>query len=103
MGEKSGEGDHTGVVGSERRPGEAEFNSFVLAGEAEFFLKRFIAGDTSGKGDDFVARFFGGEEGFTDQGIDDGGLEGGANVGKLRLWVVELLELVKNGGLEAGE
>lgn len=103
MGEKSGEGDHAGVVGSERRRGETEFDSFVLAGEAECFLEGFIAGDASGKGDDLMARSFGGEESFTDQGIDDGGLEGGANVGKLRLWVVELLELVKNGGLEAGE
>ena len=45
----------------------------------------------------------GGFDCFFDEGINDRSLERSANVGKVGLGIVELLELIKNGGFEAGE
>lgn len=102
-GEEAGEGDHSGVVGGESRGRELEGEVVLFAGGAEGILQGPVAGNAAGDGDDFVTGVSGGAKGLFDEAVDDGGLEGGADVGELGPGVVEFLELVEDGGFEAGE
>ena len=101
--EESGEGDHAGVVGGERRRGGLHSYAHVLGGDGEGFLQGAVTGHSAGKGDQGVAGLAGGLDRFFNEGIDDSSLERCADVGEVCLGIVELLELIKDGGLEAGE
>tara|TARA_B110000037_G_scaffold223029_1_gene301413 strand:+ start:7546 stop:8493 length:948 start_codon:yes stop_codon:yes gene_type:complete len=102
-GEEGGEGDHSCVVGGEGGGSELDFHAGVFGGSGEGFLKGAIAGDSSGKSDEGVAIFFGGVDGFFDEGIDDGGLKGGANISEVGLGIFDFLELIEDSCFESGE
>ena len=75
----------------------------VFGGDGEGFLQGAVTGHSAGKGDQGVAVLAGGLDRFYNEGIDDSSLEGCADVGEVCPGIVELLKLIKDGGLEAGE
>ncbi|MFT6239686.1 MAG: hypothetical protein ACJAQT_001767 [Akkermansiaceae bacterium] len=83
--------------------GGLDFHARVFSGGGEGFLEGSVAGDAPGEGDEGVAVFLRGVDCFFDEGVEDGFLERGADVGEVGLGFFDLLELVEDGGFEAGE
>ena len=85
-----GVGDHQGVVGEEVGWGEEEFESGAFGLGAEGLAEGGIGADAAADGEDLVAGLAGGFEEFRGEDIDNGDLDGGAEVGEicLRGWAV---------------
>ena len=75
--------------------GPLDFHARVFSGGGEGFLEGSVAGDAPGEGDEGVAVFLRGVDCFFDEGVEDGFLERGADVGEVGLGFFDLLELVE--------
>ena len=76
-----GVGDHEGVVGEEVGGREEEFEAVLFGLGGEGLAEGGVGADPAAHGDGAAAGLPGGFEEFGGQHIDDGGLEGGAEVG----------------------
>ena len=70
-GEPASEGNHPCIISSESWGSEAKFEAVVRARLLELFLKGFVAGNSSGDGDDLVASFLCCFDRFFYEAIDD--------------------------------
>lgn len=105
MGEFLGgsEGDHGGVVGGEIFGGEFELEAGLLGALGEGGAEAGVAGDAAGDGDEGFAGVLGGGDGFGDEDVDDGFLEGGGEVVEVGLGIGDFFKGVEHGSFEAAE
>ena len=76
-------GDHERVVSEEVGWGEEEFESGSFGLRCEGLAEGGVGADATADGDGATVGLAGGFEEFGGQHIDDGGLEGGAEVGEI--------------------
>ena len=97
-------GDHGGVVGAEFGWCEDDAEAMAFGGLRELCAEEGVAGDAAAECDDGGVVVLSGLDGLGDEDVDDGGLEGGDEVGEHVVGdVAELVVGVEEGGLDAGE
>ncbi len=78
-----GIGDHQGVIGEEVGWGEEEFEPGVFGLGLKSLAEGGIGADAAADSEDVVAGLAGGFQEFRGEDIDDGGLEGSAEIGEI--------------------
>ena len=99
-----GVGDHEGVVGEEVGGRAVEFEAFAAGEFGEGLAEAGVGAHAAADGDGGAVVFAGGAEEFGGEDIDDGGLEGGAEVRQIGLrGRAVFFEKDAHGGFESAE
>jgi hypothetical protein len=98
----SGDGDHGGVVGGERERGDMDGPSLTVAEIEQSLAEGSVGGDAAGKGDMADGGIVGGKAEFAQEDIDNGGLQGGAEVRKVLGDEVGIVAKPVTEGIEKG-
>ena len=100
---QAGEGDHGGIVGGEAWRTGKKLKPIFPAGRGQNGAEGAVTAHSSGERDQLAPSFMGCAQGLVDENINDSLLEGGAEMRKLVLEILDLGQGVAHCGLEPGE